>query len=188
MNTTAPTLDPRVLRFAREATPEMSTEQARSILGVSRDSVVQLCKHGQLAAIELSEARCKTVEEAAARWQAEHPGEELPPRLKDAALYQATKRTSKRLTITAAALLRYILDSTVGDKSLTLQAIQTHCPAWHAHAIQWAQRVTTHGESEHAAGREPRRKARRTDGHNIIPFDPKADLFPHIKPAARVVA
>ena len=67
-------------------------------------------------------------EEAAARWQAEHPGEDLPPRLKDAALYQATKRTSKRLTITAAALLRYILDSTVGDKSLTLQAIQTHCP------------------------------------------------------------
>lgn len=186
MNTASPTLDPRVLRFAREAMPEMSTEQARSILGVSRDSVAQLCRRGQLAAIELAEARCKTVEEAAARWQAEHPGEDLPPRLKDAALYQATKRTSKRLTITAAALLRYILDSTVGDKSLTLQAIQTHCPAWHAHAIQWAQRVTTHGEVRSEKSEVRSRKAKREG--NIIPFDPAADLFPQVKPAAREVA
>jgi hypothetical protein len=105
----ATSLDPRITRFARDAGATMSAEHAAAILNIGRDSVYALCHQGGISAVALSTGKNGKDKPAMQRW-----------------------------SITEAALLRYIIQSTTGDRSIVLQAIGEECARWHRRAVQWA--------------------------------------------------
>ena len=141
MNTPPPEpLDPRVRRFAREATAEMTCEQAAEVLGppYGMRTVMRLCRNGVI--------------------------ESNAPVNANGGVNHQGKGHKMRWTITKAALLSFIIKSTHGPREALLQAIGQELPGWKA----YAQFIASGGESAAAPlpsnvipikGRKPMRSA-----------------------------
>jgi hypothetical protein len=100
MSSPAASLDPRITLFARDASSIMSAEQAGKIIGLSRHSICALCHAGQ-------------IDGESVKTNKNGHGSSLT-----------------RWNISRAAVLRYIIRSTSGDRCLVLQAVDEECPAW----------------------------------------------------------
>lgn len=109
MNAPSPDLDPRITRFAAVKAEEFSAEQVARILKLEVTSIYAMCRLKFFPAAELNTGK-----------------------------NGKSKRRYTRWTILASGLLRYIIRTTTGDRSLTLQAIAEHCPRWSQRAAQWA--------------------------------------------------
>lgn len=103
-------LDPRVRRFAHEATAEMTCAQAAEILGPSycMRTVMRLCRHHQI--------ECTAPINASGTTRADGTGHKM------------------RWVISKAALLSYIIRSTHGPRDVLMQAIKQECPVWESFA------------------------------------------------------
>lgn len=99
-------LDPRVRRFAREATAEMTCAQAAEVLGppYSMRTVMRLCRSGRM--------ECNAPVNANGGVNSAGIGHKM------------------RWTITKAALLSFIIRSTHGPRDALMQAISQDCPGW----------------------------------------------------------
>jgi len=163
-------LDPQIARFAREATPEMSTAQAASILGVSKDTVQKLCNNGVMRAKAMQDARHESSAERERRI-AKRLAKGKPVTQRDNTL------PKRQWTITKQALMTYIVQSVCGDKTLILSAVRELCPRWLPVAEAAAQ---------HAPESRPATEPRELPA-NVIPMrrkrmasapDDHPDLFP----------
>ncbi|MFZ2279516.1 MAG: hypothetical protein WAW39_17100 [Prosthecobacter sp.] len=111
MNTPPPeALDPRVRRFAREATAEMTCAQVADILGApySTRTVLRLCNNKQI--------ECNAPVNANGRTN------------------KAGRGLKMRWSITKAALLSFIIRSTHGPREALMQAIDQELPGWKSFA------------------------------------------------------
>lgn len=88
-----------------------------------------------------------------------------------------------RYRITKAAAIHWLWKSTKGDKTLLRAAIEAECPAMLPFLTGDAVRDEAAEAEALSRSRKSRKPAR---GPNIIPFDPKCDLFPQVKPATQV--
>ncbi|MCF7785587.1 MAG: hypothetical protein K9N47_05660 [Prosthecobacter sp.] len=115
-------LDPRVRRFAREATAEMTCAQVADILGppYSTRTVLRLCRNKQI--------ECNAPVNANGGVNKQGIGIKM------------------RWSITKAALLSFIIRSTHGPREALMKAIEQELPGWKS----FAQYIASGGESSTA--------------------------------------
>ena len=148
----AETLDPRIRRFAKEATAEMSCKHAAEVLGppYGERTVSRLCLNGVI--------ECTAPINAHGGVNANGTGLKM------------------RKTISKAALLAFIIRSTQGPREAVMLAIEQELPGWKS----YAQFVAAGGEA--AAAPLPDNvipiKGRAKPTRSATPHDPRQmDLF-----------
>lgn len=90
-----------------------------------------------------------------------------------------------RYRITKAAAIRWLWRSTNSDRTVLRAAIDAECPELLPFLDGSLQ---ANAEAEAEAMRQASKRPRRGHALNLLPFDPSADLFPQLTPAAKSVA